>query len=424
MSISLRKILFLFSVLSNFVFAQYNLNYFIDKALNNSPVIKNYSNLYSINSLQNELDKVQNSALQVYLSSNLLFSPYFNNNGVFFTPNPSPNAIGYDAAVTNGGLYSAQINFEKNIFNDGILNALNEQRLIQGKSYENKSAEEKHNLEKQITDQYLNTLQYLLIYNLSKGIENNLSDQLKITGNLVEKGFAKASDYLQLKIEIKTQSIEKDQTWQNYKSGLSQLYSLCGIKDTQAVMIDTAALNMNEVKSSSNFLTQFHLDSLNAAAQQNVFETKYKPQVSLFFNAGLNAVELNDIQRKFGISAGINFSLPLLDGNQKDITRQQTYLSEQTLSDYKNYLAGNILVRRKDSEYRITSLKKNLNDLKEQLIDYKKLLDLSDSQLQQGNLSMIEYLTLIRNYIDLQKNEITTEINYQLEISNYNYWNW
>ncbi len=392
--------------------------------MNNSPVVKDFGNLYLINNLQKKLDYAQNSAFQVYLSSNLLFSPYFNNGGVLFTPNPDPNAIGYDAAVTNGGLYSAQINFEKNIFNGGLLDALNEQRQIQGKSYENKSEVEKHDLKKQVTDQYLNTLQYLQLYHLSKSVEGNLNSQLKITGDLVKKGYAKASDYLQLKIEMKTQAIDMDQTWQNYKSGLAHLYSLCGIKDTQTVIIDTVNLSLVKPDESSNFLTQYRLDSLNAAAQQNVFETKYMPQVNLFFNAGLNAVELNGIDRKFGMSAGINFALPILDGNQRSITRQQTQLSEETLSDYKNYLAKNISVQRMDSENRIASLKKNLDDLNIQLADYEKLINLSESQLQQGNLSMIEYLTILRNYFDMQKNKITTEINYQLEISNYNYWNW
>jgi outer membrane protein TolC len=421
---TLRKILFLIICISNFVFAQYNLNYFINKALNNSPVIKDYGNLFLINNLQNKLDEAQNSAFQVYLSSNVLFSPYFNNHGTLFTPNPDSKAIGYDAAVTNGGLYSAQINLDKNIFNGGLLDALKEQRAVQGKSYENKTTMEKHDLRKQITDQYLNTLQYLMLYKLSKEVENNLSDQLKITSDLVSKGYAKAQDFLLLKIELKTRQIDLEQTWQNYKSGLAQLYSVCGIKDTQTVKIDSVNLTLAREEPSSNFLTQYYLDSLNTANQQRVFETKYQPQLDLFFNAGLNAVELNDIQRKFGVSAGINFSLPILDGNQKDITRQQTYIAQQTLSEYKNYLTENIFTKRRDAENRVKSLRKNLNDLNTQISDYKNLLSISENQLQQGNLSMIEYLTLMKNYIDLQKTDITTEINYQMEISNYNYWNW
>ena len=308
--------------------------------------------------------------------------------------------------------------------NSGLLDALNEQRSVQGKSYDNKSVGGKHDLEKQVTDQYLSALQHLLSYNLSKRIENNLHNQLTLTGDLVEKGYVKVSDYLQLEIEIKTQSIAMDQTWQNYRSGLSQLYSLCGIQDTQTVAIDTVELKMTGTKSPSRFLTQFHLDSLSAAAQQQVFEARYLPQVNLFFNAGLNAVELVDVQRRLGMSAGINLSLLILDGGQRSITRQQTYLSERTLSNYEDYLAGGISARRRDSENRIASLRKKLADMKAQLTDYEKLLDLSESQLRQGNLSMVEYLILVRNYVDLQKTFIATQINYQLEISNYNYWNW
>jgi hypothetical protein len=421
---TISRIIFLLIGLSNFVFAQYNLEYFINKAENNSPVIKDYSNQYLINNLQKKLDGAQNSAFQVYLSGGYLFAPYFNNNGVLITSNPGPNAIGYDAGLTNGGLYSAQVNVQKNIFNGVLLDALNDQKLIHGKSYENKSNEEKHNIHKQVTDLYLNTLQYLLLYRASNEIESNLNEQLIISGELVAKGFLKAQDYLLLKIELKSQQIDEEQTWQNYKSSLFQLYSYCGIKDTQTVMIDSVNLNLLPSVSGSNFLTQYYLDSLDAENQQKIFEAKYSPQVSLFFNAGLNAVEVNDIQRKFGLSAGINFSMPILDGNQKDITRQQSYLSEQTLLQYKDYLAGNISAKRTDSGSRIKSLRKNLDDLNSQIGDYKKLLNISERQLQQGNLTMIDYLTLLKNYIEIKKNNIAVIINYQLEISNYIYWNW
>ncbi|MGA7160201.1 MAG: TolC family protein [Bacteroidota bacterium] len=421
---ALRKVLTLLACFCNLAFAQYNLDYFINKASENSPVIKEYGNLYLMNGLQNDLDKAQNSAFQVYLSSDILFSPYFNNNGVPFTANPNQNAIGYDAAITNGGLYSSQINVEKNIFNSGLLDALSQQRFAQGRSYENKSRQERHAIEKQVTDQYLNTLQSLLLYKLSKEIEVNLQNQLAITGDLLAKGYTKTQDYLLLSIEIKSQMIEMDQTWQNYRTGLLQLYSLCGLRDTQTVILDTVELMQTMTKFGSEFLAQYELDSLSAASQQRAFETRYLPQVNVFFNAGLNAVELTGIQRKFGLSAGLNLSLPILDGDQKSITRQQTYLSEQSLSNYKAFLAGRIVTWRFDAENKTVSLKKNLEDMKEQISDYKKLLELSKNQLQHGDISMIDYLTLLKNYVDLQKNNITAEINYQLEINDYNYWNW
>ncbi len=421
----IRKISILIILLYGLAYGQYNLNYFLKNAEENSPVIKNYNNYYLINELQWKLNKAQNSAFQVNVTGNYLFAPYFNNNGKFISTNPGPHAYGYDVGITNGGLYSALINVDKNIFNGPVLDALETQRNILGKSYRNKIDEEKHSLDKQVADQYFNTLQNLLLFKLSRDVTANLQNQLKITGDMVSKGYAKTRDYLLLKIEYKTQQINLNESWQNYKSGLSQLYSICGIRDTQTVMIDSTGLSIKELKEpESKFLQQFKLDSLNADIQQKIFETKYLPQVKLYFNTGLNAVEIPNIQHKFGLSAGVDFSIPILDGNQKDLTRQQTMLSEESLSDYKNYLAKNIYLRKSISLDKIKSIGKNIADLKEQITDYKNLLNISENQLKQGNLSMIEYMTLLKNYIELQKNSITAEINYQLEISNYNYWNW
>lgn len=420
----IKKLILLYFFFYGLGFAQYNLDYFTNKAFNNSPTIKNYNSLFLINNLQKKLDEAQNSAFQVYVTGDYLFAPYFNNNGHLVSTNPDPKAIGYDVGITNGGLYSALINVDKNIFNGPLLDALNDQRTIQGKSYENQLNTEKHNLEKTVTDQYLNTLQNLELYKLSKDIGGNLENQLKLTADLVQKGNAKVQDYLLLKVETKSQQINLNQTWQNYKNGLFQLYSICGIRDTQTVIIDSVNLNLSIPPNSSKFLLQYYFDSLSTAAQQNVFETKYLPQIKLFFNTGLNAVEIDNIQRRFGLSAGISLSVPILDGGQRDITRQQSIIAEKITGDFKNYAAKNIFTQRSDAENRIKALKKNLDDYKSQVEDYQKLLNISLEQLEKGNLSMIEYLTELRNYIDLQKNYISTEINYQLEISNYNYWNW
>ncbi len=419
------KLALVFLFTGSFVYSQNNLDYFLNKALNHSPVLKDYQNLGEINNLQFQLNEAANSAFKISLTADYLFAPYFNNNGKLLSTNPDPKAIGYDVGITNGGLYSTQINFEKNIFNGGVIDALRLQRKALNKSYKNNSDEEKHTLTKVVTDQYLSALQDQLLYTLSTDIVNNLKDQLSITGKQVQNGYAKAQDYLLLKVEFTTQKINLNEAQQNYKNSLMQLYTLCGMKDTSVVKLDSVKLKQNNVKNqSSNFLTKFYLDSLSTAYQQQLFETKYQPQVGLYFNAGMNAVELDNIQRKFGLSAGINFSLPIFDGGQRDITRQQTAIAEKTFGDYKNYLSHNIFIQRKNTDEKINTLKNNLDAMGNQLIDYSNLLNISRNQLQEGNLSMVDYLTLLRNYFDLEQKHISTLINYQMEINNYNYWNW
>ena len=61
------------------------------------------------------------SAFKVSLTRQLFYlRPILIITGHILSINPDPKAIGYDAGITNGGLYSAQVNLEKNIFNGRI----------------------------------------------------------------------------------------------------------------------------------------------------------------------------------------------------------------------------------------------------------------------------------------------------------------
>jgi outer membrane protein TolC len=416
-------LLFLFTFLSINLFAQNNLEFYLNRAYEYSPSLNEIKNLESVNKLQNELNYSQNSAFQTYLSANYLFAPFFNDKKIIVSVNPDPNAIGYDVGITNGGLYSAQLNIEKNIFNGGLTNALENQIGIQQKQYKFNYELEKRNLQKQITDQYLTSYRSLMFYHLTKEILQNVEDQLNITGELVEKGYANSQSYLLLKIELQSQEMALKENFQQYKNDLLQLNSLCGIKDTQTVFIDSVSITMNDLKTNFRFLERFNLDSSATANQQILFETKYQPQVKIFFNTGLNAMELNRIQRKFGLSAGIDFQLPIFDGGQKNITRQQNEILLSSINNYKQYAATNIENQKQAVLSSINLIQNNLVSINTQLNDYNELIRISKMQLNVGDISMIEYLSILKNYIDLRKLKIDKEINLQLEINNFNYWN-
>lgn len=419
------KILFIIALFSTIgsSYAQSNLQFYLNAAFQNNPALKENSNLIRISELDKSLTQAQYSLPQISLTSNYLFAPYFNNNGKIISANPDPKAIGYDAGITNGGLYSALINVEKNIFNGGLTNALEKQIGIQQDQYKYNYELERRNLQKLITDQYLNAYRTLMFYRLTMEVLQNEGDQLKITGELVEKGYAKSQNYLLLKIELQSQQIALKENFQRYKNDLLQLNSLCGIKDTQTVFIDSVRIKKEDLKTNFSFLEKFKLDSLAAANRQELFETKYQPQIKLFFNTGLNAVELDGIQRKFGLSAGIDFQLPIFDGGQKDITRQQNEISISSIKNYKQYASANIDNQKQSAVSNIKLSQNNLSSIIAQLNDYKKLIMLANKQLNVGDISMIEYLTILRNYVDLRKTKIEKEINLQLEINNFNYWN-
>lgn len=413
----------LFSIKTQILLAQNDLNFYLKKAYENSPALKEIKNLESVAKLQNELNYSQNSAFQTYLSADYLFAPYFNNNGKIISANPDPKAIGYDAGITNGGLYSALVNVEKSIFNGGLTSSLKRQIDIQQEQNKFNYDIEQRSLQRMITEQYLNAYRSLMNFHLTEEVVKNIEAQLKLTGELVEKGYAKSQNYLLLKIELQSQQISLKENFQTYKNDLLQLNSLCGIKDTQTVFIDSVQIQMDNGKNKFNFLEKYKLDSLAAANQQQLFETKYQPQVKLFFNTGLNAVDIEGIQRKFGFSAGINFQLPVFDGGQKSITRQQNEIAINTINNYKHFAAVNIENQKQILISNIKIIEDNLKNLSDQLKNYNDLIALSNKQLRTGDISMIDYLTILRNFIELRKAKIEKEISLQREINNYNYWN-
>jgi len=414
----------LFLVLAKLAFAQHALDYFIDQAVKHSPALNEHRNLQASNQIQSRLNRAQHSAFQLSITGDYLFTPYFNNHGDLITTNPSPEAIGYDIGLFNGGLYSAQVNLEHSLFNGRLMNALNQQVQIQGENYQYGFTLELHNLNKEVTAQYLHVLQFSRHIRLSQEVTADLEQQLKLTGEMVKQGYARTQDYLLLQIELKSQLMSLRDVKQQYKSNLLQLYALCGMQDTALVNIDSLALRPASSKIASNFTRRYELDSLAAATGQTLFETKYQPQLQFFFNTGLNAVQLQDIQRKFGMSAGLNFSLALFDGNQKGLSRQQVFTTYQTISEYRQFSERGIALQRHNLLSQLEALQENLETLSGQIEDYKHLIDISAKQLQQGNVSMIDYLILLRNSTELRKSKIEMEITYQLAINNYNYWTW
>jgi outer membrane protein TolC len=415
--------LFLSLLLCPLLTAQNDLQFYLNSAFNNNPALRESRNIISVKKLDKSLTDAQYSLPQINLTANYLFVPYFNNDKIV-TTNPGPNAIGYDASVTNGGLYSAQVNVTKNIFNGGVLDAYYNQADLQIKSNEFNYELTKHNLEKDVIDQYINCWQAQQLYVLSTSTADTLRQQLKITQNLMMKGLVKQSDYLLLKIELETQQLAALQAFNSLKSSIYQLNVLAGLQDTSIVTLDNVKLNKTSISGPSKFFNQYENDSLLILNQQDVFETKYYPSLNLFFNAGLNAVELNDIQRKFGLSAGFNFSLPIYDGSQKSITRQQSQINLSTI--VSNRKTQEILIKNKikesssQVEYNISSLQ----SIYSQLDDYNKILTLMNSELMHGQLSMVDYITIIKNYLDLKKNEISSSAAYQLAVNQFNYWNW
>jgi hypothetical protein len=225
-------------------------------------------------------------------------------------------------------------------------------------------------------------------------------------------------------IEQKTQETALNTFKATSRRDLMDLRVLCGISDTTYQVLDDIALRPGEDVVVSRFAEKYRLDSLNLVATQKVFELKYKPVVGAFANTGLNAVYAPTIPSRFGLSAGVNFTMNITDGKQKRITQQRTAVLIQSTSQYKNFFYNQNSVRKNRILTELKSVNERLTLTEDQLKEYQKLLEFYKQELGRGQISVINYITVLKNMTIIQRDFVLLQTNKELLINLYNYWNW
>ena len=409
------------------IFAQkYDLTYFLNQAEKNSATIKENQNLLKIGDLQSEIIKAQNSGFLVNATSDVLFAPFFDSNGkaIEVTTTPSANAYGYDAGITNGGLYSAQINITKNLFNRTSVGNLLLQNKVLNNSISLNSEDFRHNLIKNITDSYIAIYQLQLQREFQIATISDFKNRLKVVELLVKKGILQQSDYLLLQLDIDTKQIELQQTSTNLEISKSQLQTMSGMQKVEINQIEIPLVSALNFLDKPFIQKKFENDSLQIMANQKVFENQYKPQISLYGNAGLNAVEITDMYRKIGASAGVRLSIPIYDGHQRKVNAQQNLLRTENLSSYKEI---SDLQRENNITQIITQISENekaLALLQNQQRKYEQILEIYKGKLVQGQISIVEYLNLMQTYRMSVYTNLQAQTNHWLLQSQLNYLQW
>ena len=405
-----------------------DLNYYILQAKANSPLIQDTKNQSEANKLDLERIKAIYTKPQVTFNAALALSPIINNdNGnaqLQLGPNDAINYRGYDIAASNGGIYQSMINVNQPLFNASKTKMASEQLQVAKQINQNSIQLTEHDIEKIVGDQYILCLQNMKQTTYIEQLLQLLKEQKEVVSKLAEAGLLKQSDLLLVNIEQQSQLNAILQFKSINRRDLMDLNILCGINDTAFVKLKELDLNLNASKAVSNFIEKFRLDSLNLLASSKLFELKYQPQFSSFANAGLNGVYLPTVPNRFGLSAGLNFSIYIFDGKQKYLNRRKTdYLIQSTQGYKSNFITQNT-IRENKILNEIASLDERILSSKQQLADYKQLLDYYKKEVVTGQQSVTAYISTVKNLALLQRDYVLMQTNKQLLINTYNYWNW
>lgn len=405
--------------------AQVDLAYFLEQAYVNDPGLTIPDHNRRIAELESERIEAQFSRPTISVSGDLMAAPYFRDNGriISLTSTPSDQSVGYDINVSNGGLYSAQVNVDYPLFTQGQKEPLLRQQSLEMERQENARNLYQVQLERQVTADYLNALGLQQQRDNLLMIRTKLETQQDLARRLAERGLFRLTDVELLTAQIGAIDLQVASLNIQYRQALQSLMSRAAIRDTGFFRLAPIGLEESEPNEASIFLTPYALDSLGTEIGQEIFETRYLPSVHSYANTGINAVSLNQLYRKVGGSVGIQVSWLIHDGHQQQINAEQVQIQASSIHQQADFLRRQVENNRENYRILLEEARGNMENLDGQLATYTRILDAYRREMASGQVSVMDYLNVWRTYTDLQQQTADMRIQILLLVNELNYWN-
>ena len=407
---------------------QRDLNFYLFQARNNSPLLQKNKN----DSIRIEFDLQQTQRIlkdpTINLESNLLFAPIISHttssNRLDLVSNGSDSYNGYDLSITNGGQYQAFVSLKQPLLGQSNLKVYARKTDVLKKQNSNTTSMTIHEMEQLVSYQYILCVKAKIQVQNAAALIVQLTDQVGIMQKLVNSAVYKQTDLLLLQIEKQNLELSHKSALDDYSANLYDLNLLCGIKDPTNVDIQELDLQMKpDISAPSQFLSSYKLDSLGIMADQSISELKYKPQLNLFANAGLNAVYLPALNR-LGFSAGLTFSWNLYDGNQRKLEKEKSKVSINSIQIEKNYFLTQRQINRNKIRNQLNSLDERTILIENQLHQYDKLYADYQNELMHGLISVLDFKNLLKDITAKKQDFLLLKMEKQMLVNSYNYWNY
>jgi outer membrane protein TolC len=375
-----------------------DLNYYLREGLQNSPLINDLKNQLQSASLDSIIIEARRKP-QVEGRSQLLYSPYNDH-------------FGYDEVITDGVNYQAVAYVSQDLFvskkTGNKYQALNYEKQGLNLSVKLSAAE----LLKTITDLYLESYSVYseLMFNVS--FLDLMKNENQVVRRFVENGIYSQADYLSLLVETGGQEVIITQLRNQYRKNIMSLNELCGIVDTSQIMLQMPVIEPHGTARISDYLIlrQYSLDSLRIINEKDALSLRYKPSVNWFADAGILTSNPFNFYRHAGASAGVSLTVPIYDGHQKKVEEDKLSLKEDSRSRYFNST-------RKEYDQIYLRLNSELEGLKQVKAGLEKQLALSDQlvkslrvQLENGIIKMQDYIAALKNYRNINRYIILSDI--------------
>jgi len=387
-----------------------SLDYFLQKGIINSPLLRDLNGQISSNLIDSLIIKAMNRP-KVEFRGYAYYAPTINH-------------LGYSEVLTNTANFTSVIGVSQQFLNKKTIEANLAKTRIQKQALSNTAILTGNNLKKAITAAYLD------IYSTYSDISVNLEllslakEQEKILKALTENGIYKQTDYLSFAIDIQGQELAVSELRLQLRKQVSDLYILCGIQDS--IMFDPIKPDLvnhsSYLKESLPMFIRFTIDSLRINNEYLLLDRNYKPVISWFSDAGLINNDPHVIYENFGLSLGLNFTLPIYDGNQFKLNQRKLKNEEEIRAGYSSAFKKEYDQQLQQWIEELSLTHTLIPAVRGQVDNARKLVDQEKELINRGAGSITDYLIAIKNYLFIRKNLTQYEVRL-LQIQNeINYW--
>jgi len=411
----MKKVLFLVMPLLSFtpvLLAQSRgIDYYLDQALRNSPLLKDYQNQVLTNQLDSQRIRASYKP-QVAGTSNNMYAPVL-------------NGFGYDNAITNGGNVTAVVGVNQALVSRKNLGTQFETLHIQNQGIENAAKISEQDLKRTIIAQYISTYGSLQQLIFTRGIDTLLTKEERILKILTEKNVYRQTDYLTFLVTLKQQELAVRQLGIQYRNDNATLNYLSGIEDTATTLLQEPALTMNTLPGPEHsvFFRKYELDSLQLTNSRALVDFSYKPKVNLFADGGYNSSLAFEGYKNWGTSFGINITVPIYDGKQKKLQYSKLDIAERTRAGYKDFYKKQYSQQIAQLSQQLKGTEELIGDINQQIKYAEGLINVNVKLLETGDAKIADLVIALNNYLTAKNLLIQNNVSRLQIINQINYWN-
>ena len=390
---------------------QRGLQYFIDQATANSPLIRDFENQIRINQFDSLLILAAQRP-QVSFTSNESYAPVI-------------GGFGYDKAISNGANVSALIGVSKSLLN-GIGNRAQFGNLkLLSDALRNSSTITVQDIRKSIISQYILAYGDMIQVQFTDEIQRMLNRQDTVLKKLTEKNVYKQVDYLSFYVTLQQNEFKRKQQLILYQNDYAMLNYLAGIADTSQPALEKPDLSIAALPdiNQSAFFQKYYIDSLRLVNSKMLIDLIYRPKLNVFADAGYNTSLEFTPYKNLGTSFGLSLVVPIYDGRQKKLAYGKVAAQEDSRLANRQFFTRQYYQQVAQLKQQLQLATNLVNDISVQLKYIETLIRMNEKLLQTGDVRIYDYIQALNNYLTT-RNLINDNTITRLQLINQiNYWN-